>query len=162
MKLMQLDTTVRRCTYCRKRKRLTEFHRYGRGEVLVGKWCEKCYQRLNGYRLLQRRLNGARRRAMKGMARPPWADDAKIAEIYRLAEAISRVTGHPHHVEHWVPLLSTRVCGLHCELNLRVAPADLNVSKGNRFTERDAERVEQASMEWLRSRPRHGRWHGLP
>lgn len=141
---------MKTCTYCGQRKSLSEFHRYGAGLQRVGKWCEVCYQRLNGYRLAKRRNNSAKRRAIREWAQPRWADTAKIATIYSLADQISRVTGHPHHVEHWIPLLNARVCGLHCEFNLRIAPADLNVSKGNRFSERDALRVERDSLAWLR------------
>lgn len=141
---------MKTCTYCGKRKPIAEFHQFGKNPVRIGKWCEPCYQQLNGYRIVQRRQNDAKRRAMKGTAQPRWANVYKISEIYKLADAISAMTRHPHHVEHWVPLLSDRVCGLHCEFNLRVAPADLNIAKGNRFTDRDARRVEQLSMEWLK------------
>lgn len=36
------------CTACQRRKILQEFHRYGKGGSRIGKWCEPCFQRLNG------------------------------------------------------------------------------------------------------------------
>lgn len=142
----------RRCTYCGVRKPSTLFHIYGKRRDRIGKWCESCYQRLNGRRLVQRRYNDARRRTLKRNACPPWADAAAVTAIYRFAAEASRMTGHPHHVEHWVPLQSAQVCGLHCETNLRIAPADLNLAKGNRFDDGDAARIERESMNWLRIR----------
>lgn len=74
----------------------------------------------------------AQRRASLINATPAWADHAEIAKIYESAERIEAETGIEHHVDHIVPLVSKKVCGLHCEANLRALPAVDNISKGNR------------------------------
>ena len=78
-------------------------------------------------------LVGTRRRqAKKLQAMPVWADEARIAEIYRECKRISKQTGIEHHVDHIVPLISKEVCGLHVEQNLRIISAQENLSKGNK------------------------------
>jgi hypothetical protein len=65
-------------------------------------------------------------------AKPAWAEDFFIEEIYDLARRRTEATGVEHHVDHVVPLQSKRVCGLHWEGNMRVVPAYENRSKRNR------------------------------
>ena len=74
----------------------------------------------------------AKRRAVSRKATPDWANTFFIKEAYRLAELRSKVTGFEWHVDHVVPLNSPIVCGLHCEHNLDVIPANMNLSKSNR------------------------------
>lgn len=76
---------------------------------------------------------GVRRHRAKAQATPAWADLAAIRAIYKEAREVSRLTGEPHHVDHIVPLKSHVVCGLHNQFNLRVIPAPINLSKGNRL-----------------------------
>lgn len=70
--------------------------------------------------------------ANKLKATPKWANDFFIEEIYHLAQLRTKHLGVPHEVDHIVPLQSKRVCGLHCEANLRVIPASENRKKNNR------------------------------
>lgn len=82
-------------------------------------------------------VNYAKRRARKINATPAWFaefDDFAICEAYHLARKRKQTTGFPWHVDHVVPLMGKRVCGLHIAANLAVIPATLNVKKGNRFT----------------------------
>lgn len=74
----------------------------------------------------------AKRRACKLNATPKWADLEAIAAIYSEARAIEKKTGIQVHVDHRVPLISDRVCGLHVHYNLRIIPAGKNIAKGNR------------------------------
>lgn len=75
----------------------------------------------------------ARRRAEKLKATPKWADLNKIAAIYAECIKISKETGIKHHVDHDIPLRGKNVCGLHCENNLRIIPAKINLQKRNKF-----------------------------
>ena len=82
------------------------------------------------------RAKTAKRRAIKLLATPKWADTEfeqfYLAEIYHLAQLRSEM-GSEHHVDHTVPLQSKFVCGLHCASNLQVLPGSENISKGNRY-----------------------------
>jgi hypothetical protein len=74
-----------------------------------------------------------RRQAAKLQATPAWANNFFMQEAYTLAALRTRMLGFKWHVDHVVPLRSKIVCGLHCEANLRVIPAVINMSKGNRY-----------------------------
>lgn len=78
-------------------------------------------------------VRGAKRRAAKKQAFPRWANTAKIAEFYVLAEQRTRETGIRHVVDHIVPLQGRNVCGLHVEHNLQVLTEDENLRKFNKF-----------------------------
>lgn len=75
----------------------------------------------------------AKRRARQIGSIPAWADQERIAEIYREARKATRRTGIKHSVDHIVPLKSAVVCGLHVEQNLRVVPHTQNCRKYNTF-----------------------------
>ena len=74
----------------------------------------------------------ADRRARKLKATPTWADRKYIALFYELARLESERLGVEVHVDHIVPLKSSRVCGLHCEHNLQLLVASENLKKSNR------------------------------
>jgi len=69
----------------------------------------------------------AKRRSAKLQAMPSWADKEKIAEIYKRAGELG------HDVDHIVPLVSLKVCGLHVQDNLQTLPSAENQRKGNRW-----------------------------
>lgn len=71
--------------------------------------------------------------ASKIRATPSWAVLDRIEALYAEALQKSVETGIPHQVDHFVPLRSLLVCGLHCEANLRVITARENQSKANRY-----------------------------
>lgn len=81
------------------------------------------------------RAKAAKRRAIKLRATPCWAasefEQFYVAEIYHLAQLRSEMCIE-HHVDHIVPLISRKVCGLHCSANLRVIPAPENLAKSNK------------------------------
>lgn len=75
----------------------------------------------------------ARRRARKLNASPKWINKFFISEIYHLAKLREISTGIKWHVDHIIPLVNDKVCGLHCEFNLQLLPATLNLQKHNKF-----------------------------
>ena len=88
------------------------------------------------YRLANRdlyRAAGARRRAAKLQATPPWADLAAIAEFYSEAARLTTETGILHEVDHIYPLQGKDVCGLHVPGNLQIITRAENRSKSNKL-----------------------------
>lgn len=75
------------------------------------------------------RDNAARRKAVT----PSWADKEEIRKHYHYAVLMSRISGIQYDVDHRVPINSQLVCGLHCEDNLQIIPAQENTIKNNRY-----------------------------
>lgn len=78
-------------------------------------------------------MAAAKRRSTKRNAIPPWANLDAIADIYRAASLLTKVTGQPHEVDHVVPLQGKNVCGLHVETNLQILTLPENRSKSFSF-----------------------------
>jgi hypothetical protein len=57
----------------------------------------------------------------------------EIKNFYWLAKDLEITSGQKYHVDHIIPLQGDNVCGLHVPWNLQVLPADINLSKGNRY-----------------------------
>jgi glutamyl/glutaminyl-tRNA synthetase len=72
------------------------------------------------------RMMSSKRRAAMLKATPAWANQAEILKIYQKAIETGMT------VDHIVPLLSKKVCGLHCEANLQLLPLRENLSKNNK------------------------------
>lgn len=66
-----------------------------------------------------------------------WADEDRIKTIYSKSDMLSKFVGLPYHVDHIVPLVNNRVCGLHCEDNLQILTATDNLEKNNNFQDVD-------------------------
>lgn len=64
-------------------------------------------------------------------AQPAWAEKKAIALIYRSSKERTAVTGIAHQVDHDIPIMGKRVCGLHVEQNLRIIVASENMRKSN-------------------------------
>jgi len=74
------------------------------------------------------RQHQAKRRASKACAMPKWlshSDKQSIKAIYAACPAA-------YHVDHIVPLISDKVCGLHVPWNLQYLAASENIAKSNR------------------------------
>jgi len=80
----------------------------------------------------------AKRRASKLQATLKWGElnDLIISEAYELAQSRSELTSSKWHVDHIIPLVNDKVCGLHVGINLQVITAFENTSKGNKFSEK--------------------------
>jgi hypothetical protein len=78
----------------------------------------------------------ARRRAAQANATPKWLtaiDKAKIQEMYDVSVARETQIGVKHHVDHMIPIMGKKVCGMHVPWNLQVITATENLSKGWRI-----------------------------
>jgi len=106
----------------------------------IARWCANNAQRKAEKAALWAKVNAsklrarsARRYAEKLLATPVWANQGYIEDVYRKAAIFTKRDGTPWHVDHIVPLRSKLVCGLHCEDNLQVIPAQLNKQKFNSY-----------------------------
>lgn len=82
------------------------------------------------------KANAAQYRRSKVSSQPAWLsekDKERIKDIYLLAEDLQVISGQKYQVDHIIPLRSKTVCGLHVPWNLQVLPADINLSKGNKY-----------------------------
>ena len=133
---------LKKCPFCTEIKNITEFAKNKAMKSSgVDSWCLSCtamYRDINSDKVKagkakhqkdnpeQYAFATAKRRAAKKQAIPTWADLNKIREIYENCP-------EGHHVDHWAPLQSDVVCGLHVESNLQYLKASENISKGNNF-----------------------------
>jgi hypothetical protein len=74
----------------------------------------------------------AKRREMEKKATPEWANLEDMAMWQDVANVLSR-SGVPFEVDHIVPIVSDKVCGLHWEGNMQVLPRYINIAKQNRY-----------------------------
>ncbi len=84
-----------------------------------------------------RAMNPIRKRARR-IATPKWVDKKAIYKIYAEAIRLTKETGVVHHVDHIIPIKHKNLSGLNVPWNLRVITGYENMSKGNKFDERDA------------------------
>lgn len=112
-----------------RRRESQEKYKSKPGNIEKERMAQRRWAKKNKDKLAAR---SAERRALKLRATPPWADMAEIGMIYEEAQRLTIKTGIPHEVDHYYPLKSKIMCGLHCEANLRVVPASINRSKSNK------------------------------
>ncbi len=97
---------------------------------------KKCYERARREHPELLRMYAARRRACILQATPTWLivdDHICIAEYYRIAVELEKITGEKHEVDHVVPLRGKIVCGLHVPWNLQVLPRSEHSHKVKRY-----------------------------
>lgn len=69
---------------------------------------------------------------------PSWLTQEQLKQIeyfYWLARDLKAVSGEEYHVDHIHPLQGKNSCGLHVPWNLQILPSDINLKKGNSWTE---------------------------
>ena len=99
---------------------------------------EECRGRVREWHRLNKGISnsyGAKRRATKIKATPSWSQVDLIKEVYIKARELTESTGTQFHVDHFYPLNSPLVCGLHVIENLRIIPWDENLRKSNKLIE---------------------------
>jgi hypothetical protein len=77
----------------------------------------------------------ARRRCAQVNATPSWADHDKILTKYKERDAMQKLTGLQYDVDHYYPIQSDFICGLHISENLRVILSRDNKRKSNKMPE---------------------------
>lgn len=91
------------------------------------------------YKVMNRPICNAdwmRYHATKLGATPKWLTESQLEEIqskYSHAKECEMLSGDKYHVDHIIPLRGKLVCGLHVPWNLQILPADINISKSNKF-----------------------------
>lgn len=115
-----------------------ERYQKNRDALLAGTqaWRKANPEHLRDYKRKTGRSDCAKRRASKRERIPPWFgefDQFVMAECSTLAFERTLLTGVIWHVDHMIPLLARKACGLHCGHNLQVIPAFLNLKKQNRM-----------------------------
>jgi hypothetical protein len=126
-------TELKVCCKCKEIRIREDFPNHiGLGDEISYK-CKIChgeyYQQNRANIQLHLRMNKMRRL----LSIPKWADTKKIQEIYNECSRISKVTGVLHHVDHIIPLIHDKICGLHVHQNLQILTASENCSKRNKF-----------------------------
>ncbi len=83
------------------------------------------------------RLTTQRQRAKRIKRSVEWADselnNLVINEIYEKCEAINKITGVKHHVDHIIPLQGKKVSGLHHYTNMQILTGIQNSRKNNYY-----------------------------
>lgn len=151
---------VKTCNICNKEKHLSEFHttirkrKSGSSYRQYKNECRTCRNRkakeyrkenpdvskayreqphVKASRIERNRLKEIRK---SHPAVPNWITTEHrkaIRELYLHAADCRAVTGEEYHVDHIIPLKGETVCGLHVPWNLQVLPADVNISKSNKW-----------------------------
>ena len=121
----------------------------------------KCKAINDKYRLShpgQHNAAGARRRAIKLNATPPWLTRRMKLEIQRVYVAASEMykrDGVRYQVDHIIPLQGDTVCGLHVPWNLQILTINENASKGNKLLSESE--VQACATRMKAIMERHGR-----
>ena len=152
---------VRVCSKCTTEQPLANFHKDKRVKIGRVSWCKSCVSKKhklhyekNREEILEknalwyknnkekhhalvenwyarnphiRRERNMKRRAAKRQAVPLWVDKQLTQDMYKEADYLGL------QVDHIVPLMSDKVCGLHWEGNMQLLSQTENASKGNRY-----------------------------
>lgn len=77
-------------------------------------------------------MRGLERYYLKKKHTPKWVDKNEQSYINQIYKR-STEKGKGYHVDHIVPLVHPRVCGLHCLKNLKILTSAENLKKGNYY-----------------------------
>lgn len=145
--VVERTTKDRHCVECRKEKTAGKYSKYREYQRKYQKEYGKKYRKENTNYYKQaynkwRKENPEKVAEharfylwLRDKATPVWADMDKIKLIYLKRDKLIETTNTQYHVDHVVPLQGKNVCGLHCEQNLQILEASINLSKSNTFKE---------------------------
>ena len=150
----------KKCTKCNRTLPITEYHlkmrrrKSGSTYKSYNARCKTCRNkevkvwrrdnvshRRDYNQLPQRKAEKRERKRLKDIRKshnavPNWLTakhKKEIRAIYLHAADCRVTTGEEYHVDHIIPLKGDVVCGLHVPWNLQVLPADVNISKSNKW-----------------------------
>lgn len=146
----RLATGVKTCSRCKEELPLSQFHMRNRKRE-DGSTYQTAYAHCKSCRRIDNRKhehtptgkarnkrNNALRDRRNRQATPKWLTTEQrkqIISIYDHMRDCNIITGEEYHVDHIVPLRGENVCGLHVPWNLQILPADVNISKSNKYYE---------------------------
>jgi hypothetical protein len=119
-----------------ERKKAMQYHyeNYDKNKEKYAEKSKRCYERTKHNKFAYEAFARAARRN----AVPKWISTElkqEIQKFYVEARLKTRDTGTKYEVDHIVPLIGKKVCGLHVPWNLRVITQFENRIKQNRFEE---------------------------
>jgi len=136
------------CRVCKVEKQISEFYKHNGRKDGYRSECKPCHIQSNTdwnkanrdkksmynktWKATEKGKESTRRykrkrRQVHRNATPLWASKKSIDEAYEIAKETGLI------VDHIVPLVSDRVCGLHCPDNFRCITDKLNRFKSNRY-----------------------------
>jgi hypothetical protein len=77
-------------------------------------------------------LDYYRREERVARATPSWVNKKELLIIYKKAEELRKKTNIKYEVDHIIPLVNDKVCGLNVPLNLQLIPEEQNRRKANK------------------------------
>lgn len=122
--------TCKDCRKAKKRKVYNEFYARNKKRVVKEKqqWKNNNREKLKKYKRENKEIcahHRAKRRAMKVKATLD-GYDSEIKEIYKSCPK-------GYHVDHIMPLISKKICGLHVPWNLQYLTPEENARKSNKI-----------------------------
>ena len=139
------------CKACMKKRAMANPNRLIRKREYYQRHKEYCLQKANEWKkknpearkAIQARwyrnnaaavnMMNRKRLNVRTEATPKWAIEFFMDEAYALARLRTKMLGQKWVVDHIVPLMHKRVCGLHSHTNMQVIPDKVNASKSNRY-----------------------------
>lgn len=122
---------MKMCYKCGFRRSEADFHKNRRAYDGLTTYC-KFHIKKDNRTKTQISERNAKRRTLRSMRFPKWADRSAIQSIYADAREF-RDAGLDVHVDHIIPLRAKLASGLHVHNNLTIKLAAWNDSKGNKF-----------------------------
>ena len=119
----------KQCPTCKKTKKAEDFGKDKTRPDELTSQCKHCrnviYKQNNKGKI---NAQHATRKKLIKKATPLWVNKKEIENIYKRASQKTEETGIPYHVDHIMPIVHEKLCGLHVPWNLQVITASENCS----------------------------------